>query len=276
MSQLQDNLNEILRQKNAYLLPANLKKDVTLLGVTGTLESLDTSDANATASDIAQNKTAYVNGQKITGSVTEIASGQTTYGNGNTATATNFGVDITADVSATMLLRQGSHFETTVLNNTLATAISLTADKIVTGNTILGVVGTGGGTTAHDAVKLFTSSSDMNNDNDKVLGDIAIVYNNSTLTGLYVVTSVSDTLTYTPLPTQLSAITSGDVYLNKVVMGANNNIVTGTIPVNASEVDTAEATTESILGPEVEPSVGNQSDPGEGDLEEDDETEPRL
>lgn len=268
MSQLQDNLNEILRQKNTYLLPANLKKDVTLLGVTGTLESLDTSDANATASDIAQNKTAYVNGQKITGSVTEIASGQTTYGNGNAATAKSYGVDITADVSATMLLRQGSHFETTILNNTLATAISLTADKIVTGNTILGVVGTGGGTTAHDAVKLFTSSSDMNNDNDKVLGDIAIVYNNSTLTGLYVVTSVNDTLTYTPLPTQLSAITSGDVYLNKVVMGANNNIVTGTIPVNASEVDTAEATTESILGPEVEPSGENQNDPGEGSLED--------
>ena len=38
MSELQDNLNEILRQKNAYLLPANLKKDVTVLGVTGTLE----------------------------------------------------------------------------------------------------------------------------------------------------------------------------------------------------------------------------------------------
>lgn len=268
MSQLQDNLNEILRQKNTYLLPANLKKDVTVLGVTGTLESIDTSDANAVASDIAQDKTAYVNGQKITGNVTEIASGQTTYGNGNAATATSFGVDITADVSATMLIRQGSHFETTVLNNTLATAISLTADKIVTGNTILGIVGTGGGTTAHDAVKLFTSSSDMNNDNDKVLGDIAIVYNNSTLTGLYVVTSVNDTLTYTPLPTQLSAITSGDVYLNKVVMGANNNIVTGAIPVNASEVDTAEATTESILGPEVEPSGGNQDDSGEGDLKD--------
>lgn len=38
MSQLQDNLNEILRQKNTYLLPANLKKDVTVLGVTGTYE----------------------------------------------------------------------------------------------------------------------------------------------------------------------------------------------------------------------------------------------
>lgn len=38
MSQLQDNLNEILRQKNTYLTPSNLKKDVTVLGVTGTYE----------------------------------------------------------------------------------------------------------------------------------------------------------------------------------------------------------------------------------------------
>lgn len=46
MSQLQDNLNEILRQKNTYLLPANLKKDITLLGVTGSYETtiLDVSD----------------------------------------------------------------------------------------------------------------------------------------------------------------------------------------------------------------------------------------
>ena len=38
MSQLQNNLREILRQKNRYLLPENLKKDVTVLGVTGTLD----------------------------------------------------------------------------------------------------------------------------------------------------------------------------------------------------------------------------------------------
>ena len=38
MSQLQDNLNEILRQKNLYLLPENIRKDLTILGVTGTFE----------------------------------------------------------------------------------------------------------------------------------------------------------------------------------------------------------------------------------------------
>ena len=42
MSQLNDNLTEILRQKNTYLLPANIRSGVTILGVTGTLEDADT------------------------------------------------------------------------------------------------------------------------------------------------------------------------------------------------------------------------------------------
>ena len=47
-----------------------IKKDETILGVTGTLdEGIDTSDATATSSDIVEFKTAYVNGQKIDGSI---------------------------------------------------------------------------------------------------------------------------------------------------------------------------------------------------------------
>ena len=52
---------------NGNLLPQYIKKGITLGGVTGTLESLDTSDATATEEDIAWGKTAYVDGKKITG-----------------------------------------------------------------------------------------------------------------------------------------------------------------------------------------------------------------
>ena len=51
---------------NGNLLPEYIKAGITLGGVTGTLEDLDTSDATATAEDIALGKTAYVNGVKIT------------------------------------------------------------------------------------------------------------------------------------------------------------------------------------------------------------------
>lgn len=55
---------------NGNLLPEYIKQGVTIGGITGTLEVLDTSDATATAEDIAYGKTAYVNGVKITGSRT--------------------------------------------------------------------------------------------------------------------------------------------------------------------------------------------------------------
>lgn len=52
---------------NGNLLPEYIKKGITLGGVTGTLEDLDTSDATATPEDILYGKTAYVDGKKITG-----------------------------------------------------------------------------------------------------------------------------------------------------------------------------------------------------------------
>ena len=52
---------------NGNLLPKYIKKGITLGGVTGTLESLDTSDATALPEDILWGETAYVKGKKITG-----------------------------------------------------------------------------------------------------------------------------------------------------------------------------------------------------------------
>lgn len=52
---------------SSNLLPEYIKKGITLGGVTGTLESLNTFDATATEWDIAYGETAYVKGQKIEG-----------------------------------------------------------------------------------------------------------------------------------------------------------------------------------------------------------------
>lgn len=70
MSDLKTNLEQILQEKQTKIIPENIKKNVEIFGITGTLEAeINTSDATATSDDILYPKTAYVNGQKITGNI---------------------------------------------------------------------------------------------------------------------------------------------------------------------------------------------------------------
>lgn len=146
MSELADNLQEILNEKQLKIIPENIKKDITVFGVTGTLEEgIDTSDATATADDIASGKTAYANGQKITGNVMEFLNEQGFYFADNPVSF--IGVeDIYSVIRAVpifnMLFRTGSQINIKVKNTDLANGIGLSAEKIVSGNTILGVSGT--------------------------------------------------------------------------------------------------------------------------------------
>ena len=42
--ELQEKLDQVLDQKNKYILPENIKKDITILGVTGIIDSSPLSD----------------------------------------------------------------------------------------------------------------------------------------------------------------------------------------------------------------------------------------
>lgn len=65
-------LSEVTINKPDTLISSNIRKDINIAGITGSLIELDTSDATATESDICGNKTAYVKGKKITGNLNEI------------------------------------------------------------------------------------------------------------------------------------------------------------------------------------------------------------
>lgn len=123
----------------------------TVLGIEGTHSGLDTSDATATVSDIAGGKTAYVNGQKITGELTEYTSSNGGFVNqainSNQARASlNSGkLQVQANASQNFLARQGAMISVFASSDIIAKAIGLTADKIAEGNTILDIVGTHSG-----------------------------------------------------------------------------------------------------------------------------------
>ena len=56
---------------NSNLVAGYIKEGITIGGITGTLESLNTFDATARPEDITKGKTAYVKGEKITGTYIE-------------------------------------------------------------------------------------------------------------------------------------------------------------------------------------------------------------
>lgn len=131
--------------------PENIKKDVKIFECKGTYEggSLDTSDATATAGDLASGKTAYVNGEKVTGSLETYVNGRGTVASGSGIS--NFQPPMSTGTppimfSRTMdedaVYRNGSTVGIYMPVNQIANHIGLTADKIKSGESILGISGT--------------------------------------------------------------------------------------------------------------------------------------
>lgn len=144
MSQLKDNLNIILQEKETKIIPENIKKDVQIFDVVGTLqEGIDTSDADAMVSDITINKTAYVNGEKITGTLPLFPNSRTfTVDGGVTNDTENSKLTISTINTLKQTLDSNLNMEFSTSYSNAAQAIGLTADKIKSGETILGITGT--------------------------------------------------------------------------------------------------------------------------------------
>jgi hypothetical protein len=63
---------KIAPSEQEKIKPQNIMKGVSILGVTGSAEIFDTFDADAYAADILEDKTAYVDGKKVTGTMPNI------------------------------------------------------------------------------------------------------------------------------------------------------------------------------------------------------------
>ena len=137
-------VNAVTSAIDSNIVADNIKKDVSILGVTGTYapeEGINTSDANATADDIVVNKTAYVNGQKITGT---IPTATTITGDGSIQVSDGT-IKASATISNNTYLYSDSAERTILINlteNQIAEALGITAGKIKAGEVICGIEGT--------------------------------------------------------------------------------------------------------------------------------------
>lgn len=148
------------------IVAGNIKNGVTILGVTGNYEGLNTSDATAAASNIEIGKTAYVNGTKITGSLNVVDNQGHSVDNADpTDVILNWDMGTALLLQSTygrqnpVIIKPNDPFYLAANKSTLAGIINLTADKIKLGETILGITGT-----YSDAMKSYNSETAMNND----------------------------------------------------------------------------------------------------------------
>lgn len=145
MSQLDENLLAILQEKKEKIIPENIKAGVTIFNTVGEFEGeiLDTSDATATAEDMMLGVTAYVNGEKIEGTIAPIE--DMTIKEASQVYVPEDGSNtllMTSVTSERGILDKDVSYQIRANSDQVSSAIGLAPDLIRSGANILGVEGT--------------------------------------------------------------------------------------------------------------------------------------
>lgn len=140
MSELRETLINITEEKNAKIIPSNIKEGVQIFDVVGEYKGRDMSDANITAEDVAIGKIGYNQDGQVIGTVETIIG--TSGGQVDTVIYADDGITSKHTFTAPVLFRGNSSYTLTAPQSAVAEAIDLTADKLVKGNIVLGVEGT--------------------------------------------------------------------------------------------------------------------------------------
>lgn len=113
-----------------------------ILGIDGTADILDTSDATAIPSDILKDKVAYVNGEKIVGTIEplpeliEIRESTLSVDAGTNKLQIEGNIETNGIITDTAIIKMGAD------GNQVADAIGLAPDMLKSGTNVLGVEGT--------------------------------------------------------------------------------------------------------------------------------------
>lgn len=121
------------------------------------LASQTVSDASSV--DILKDKTAWVNGIKVTGAIDVLGSYEGAADVINVGGTLNHYTTFKGKTSRNFYIQKGKDIGMAAQNKTLANAIGLTAEKILKGNTILGIAGIGEGGSGKDVTVTGTTTS---------------------------------------------------------------------------------------------------------------------
>ena len=250
ITNLLNNLSNIHNEVMTKLTPENIKSGVNVLNVVGNYSGLNTADANATAINLYNGRTAYVNGKKITGTlpvlvypIDPIIPNNYNYQfiAGNSAYITSReNVDYmvgtyqiaNSNQPDSWMFEGNRKMKLGLPYNIITNLAGLTPNILKNGETILDITGTYEGSGGSSNLKHFNTVAEMNNSSGNNDGDMAVVYD---LTPVPVASTFNCSGFIIKEKIPKSIITSGTVYALEEhdqgsILAQSNDTITLTLP----------------------------------------------